>query len=137
MKQILQDLRQGDTIIEDVPCPVARPGELLIRTRQTLVSVGTEKMLVDFGKGNLLQKAMQQPDKVPQVLEKVRSDGLAATWEAVPSPLQSGGLHLHRTGERRPAPTIPQPTVIARARSSLQTEPPPLTQRRAAGACSR
>lgn len=67
--------------------PQVRPGYLLIRTACTLVSVGTEKMLVDFGRGNLLQKAIQQPDKVRQVLEKVRTDGIATTIDAVRSKL--------------------------------------------------
>ena len=87
MKQILQDLKTGETIIEDVPCPRLPAGHLLIRTKNTLVSAGTERMLVDFGKGNLIQKARQQPDKVKQVLDKVKTDGLAPTLQAVQSKL--------------------------------------------------
>jgi threonine dehydrogenase-like Zn-dependent dehydrogenase len=83
MKQVLQDLRTGATRIEDVPCPMVPDGHLLIRTRQTLVSAGTEKMLVDFGKSNLLDKARQQPDKVRMVLDKIRNDGLMPTLDAV------------------------------------------------------
>lgn len=83
MKQVLQDLRTGATRIEDVPCPMVPDGHLLIRTRQTLVSAGTEKMLVDFGKSNLLDKARQQPDKVRMVLDKIRTDGLMPTLDAV------------------------------------------------------
>lgn len=83
MKQILQDLKTGQTRLADVPAPGAEPGHLLIRTRATLVSQGTEKMLVEFGKASLLQKARSQPDKVKQVLQKIRSDGLIPTMEAV------------------------------------------------------
>ena len=68
MKQVLQSLRNGNTLVEDVPCPMVKPGHVLIRTHKTLVSVGTEKMLLDFGKANFIQKARQQPDKVRMVI---------------------------------------------------------------------
>ncbi|MFT3931313.1 MAG: bi-domain-containing oxidoreductase [Spongiibacteraceae bacterium] len=83
MKQILQNLKDGTTTIADIPVPQAPRGGLLIRTSCTLVSAGTERMLVDFGKGNLLQKARSQPDKVKQVLEKIKTDGLMATINTV------------------------------------------------------
>ncbi len=87
MKQILQNLKSGETILEEVPCPGARPGHLLIRTSSTLVSVGTEKMLVEFGKANLIDKARQQPEKARMVLDKIRTDGLMPTLSAVRSKL--------------------------------------------------
>ncbi|MFT6717223.1 MAG: putative dehydrogenase [Saprospiraceae bacterium] len=83
MKQIIQDIKKGDTILEDVPVPSAKSGEVLIKTSRTLVSLGTERMLVEFGKANLLQKAKQQPDKVKEVLNKIKTDGLAPTLNAV------------------------------------------------------
>jgi len=83
MKQVLQNLKDGTTEVADIPVPRAGRGQLLIRTSHTLVSAGTERMLVDFGKGNLLEKARQQPDKVRMVLDKVRTDGLMPTLEAV------------------------------------------------------
>ena len=52
-----------------------------------MVSAGTERMLVDFGKSNLLNKAKQQPDKVKVVLNKVVTDGLMTTIDAVQSKL--------------------------------------------------
>lgn len=85
MKQILQNLENGETLLEEVPCPGVKAGCLLIRTRVSLVSAGTEKMLVDFGKANLLDKARQQPDKVKMVIDKVKTDGLLPTIEAVRS----------------------------------------------------
>jgi predicted dehydrogenase/threonine dehydrogenase-like Zn-dependent dehydrogenase len=85
MKQILQNLENGETILEEVPCPSVKAGCLLIRTRVSLVSAGTEKMLVDFGKANLIDKARQQPDKVKMVLDKIKTDGLLPTIEAVRS----------------------------------------------------
>ena len=72
MKQIFQDLKSGDTIIEEVPCPSVKAGHLLISTSHTLISAGTERMLVDFGKANLIDKARQQPDKVKMVIDKVK-----------------------------------------------------------------
>jgi len=83
MKQVLQNLKTGETVVENVPCPRTPHGHLLIRTACTLVSTGTERMLVDFGKANLIDKARQQPDKVKEVLDKVRTDGLAPTVRAV------------------------------------------------------
>ena len=83
MKQILQSLKTGATEVADVPCPSMRRGDLLIRTTRTLVSVGTERMLVEFGKAGWIEKARQQPDKVKMVLDKIRTDGLMPTLEAV------------------------------------------------------
>ena len=83
MKQILQSLKSGATEVADVPAPGVSRGSLLIHTSRTLISSGTERMLVDFGKANLLQKARQQPDKVKMVLNKVRTDGVLPTLESV------------------------------------------------------
>ncbi len=87
MKQILQNLSTGVTELADVPCPRAGTGQLLIRSTRSLVSAGTERMLVEFGKAGLIDKARQQPDKVKMVLDKVRTDGLLATIESVRSKL--------------------------------------------------
>ena len=83
MKQILQSLKTGVVSLADIPCPAPSRGQLLIRTTRTLVSSGTERMLVDFGKAGWIDKARQQPDKVRMVLEKIRTDGLMPTIEAV------------------------------------------------------
>ena len=87
MKQILQSLKTGSVELVDIPCAKAGPGQLLIRTRSSLISAGTERMLVDFGKANLLDKARQQPDKVRMVLDKIRTDGLVPTLTAVQNKL--------------------------------------------------
>jgi len=87
MKQILQSLKDGNTTLLDVPAPRVGGGQLLVHTCASLVSAGTERMLVEFGKANWLDKARQQPDKVRMVLDKVRTDGLAVTFEAVQSKL--------------------------------------------------
>ena len=83
MKQIIQDLKKGNTLLEEVPTPLVRKGQVLIQTHRSLVSLGTEKMLVEFGKGNLISKARQQPEKVKQVLDKIKTEGLLPTIEAV------------------------------------------------------
>jgi len=66
MKQVLQSLATGQTEIQEIPAPVLQAGKLLICTQVSLVSAGTERMLVEFGQANWLDKARQQPDKVPK-----------------------------------------------------------------------
>lgn len=87
MKQIIQHMGSGETELIEVPAPQTPRAGLLIHTTASLVSAGTERMLVDFGQANLLAKARQQPDKVRQVLDKVRTDGLVTTVDAVRSKL--------------------------------------------------
>lgn len=83
MLQIIQDLQSGRTLLAEVPAPTILPGQVLIRTQRSLVSLGTERMLVEFGKANWIDKARQQPEKVRQVLDKVKTDGLKPTMDAV------------------------------------------------------
>lgn len=83
MKQIIQSFKTGETILEEVPAPLVKKGAVLIQTTRSLVSLGTERMLVEFGKANLISKARQQPDKVKQVLDKIKTEGLMPTLEAV------------------------------------------------------
>lgn len=83
MKQILQSLKTGVTEVATLPCPAVKRGQVLIRSSRTLVSAGTERMLVEFGKAGWIDKARQQPDKVRMVLDKIRTDGLMPTVEAV------------------------------------------------------
>jgi len=83
LKQIVQDLKSGNTILEEVPVPEVRRGCVLIRTHRTLVSLGTERMLVEFGKAGWINKARQQPEKVLQVIQKIKTDGLKPTMDAV------------------------------------------------------
>lgn len=87
MKQILQSLKTGETILENVPCPKNFSNTLLIETKKTLISAGTERMLLEFGKANIVGKIKQQPDKVKMVLEKIKTDGLITTVNAIQSKL--------------------------------------------------
>ncbi len=83
MKQILQNVGSGETTLVDIPAPAVKPGHLLIRTRRSLVSIGTEKMLIDFGRSSWWQKARRQPDKVEQLVDKAKTDGVLPAIEAV------------------------------------------------------
>ncbi len=87
MKQIVQYFSTGETQIVDAPDPAVGPNDVLIRTSTSLISAGTERMLVDFGKASLLQKARKQPERVADVLNKVKTDGLMTTVDAVRSKL--------------------------------------------------
>lgn len=87
MKQIVQALDTGETKIIEAPAPMASRGTLLVATTTSLISSGTERMLVDFGKAGLIAKARQQPQRVKDVLAKMRTDGVLTTIEAVRSKL--------------------------------------------------
>ena len=89
MKQVLQRLDDGRTYLLDVPVPAATGVKVVIRSQASLISAGTERMLVEFGRGNLLDKARAQPDKVKDVLAKIRTDGLMSTFEAVQGKLST------------------------------------------------
>lgn len=98
MRQIVQHLGSGRTELVDVPAPGPRRGRLLVRATRSLVSLGTERMLVEFGRGNWLSKARQQPEKFRAVLTKIRSEGFFATIAAVRSklaqPIPLGYCHV-------------------------------------------
>jgi predicted dehydrogenase/threonine dehydrogenase-like Zn-dependent dehydrogenase len=87
MKQVLQDLASGETMIISSPTPSCSTGHVLVKTTVSLISAGTERMLVGFGKAGYVEKARQQPEKVRMVLEKARTDGLLATLQTVQSKL--------------------------------------------------
>ncbi|MFI5212901.1 MAG: bi-domain-containing oxidoreductase [Gemmatimonadales bacterium] len=83
MRQVVQDLRSGEVIVADVPRPVCQPDGIVVETLASLVSAGTERMVVDFARSNLVQKALARPDLVKQALTKARREGVAAAFEAV------------------------------------------------------
>jgi predicted dehydrogenase/threonine dehydrogenase-like Zn-dependent dehydrogenase len=83
MRQVLQSLRNGGTAVIEVPASRTGSGRLLIRSSKSLVSAGTERMLVNFGKASLLEKVRQQPEKVRMVMDKMRTDGVLPTLETV------------------------------------------------------
>lgn len=83
MKIVVQDLKSGITNAEEIPCPSPQKGEVLIKTKNSLLSVGTERTLVEFGKSSLIKKALSQPDKVKLVLEKLKNDGIFPTIDSI------------------------------------------------------
>lgn len=87
MQQVVLNLSSGAATVLEVPVPAPQEGQVLIRTRRTLISAGTERMLVDFGRASMLERARQQPDKVKMVFDKMRTDGVMAAIEAVRSKL--------------------------------------------------
>jgi predicted dehydrogenase len=98
LRQLIQHLGSGHTELLDVPAPGPRRGRLLVRAQRSLVSLGTERMLVEFGRGGWLSKACQQPEKFRAVLAKIRSEGLFSTLAAVRSklaqPIPLGYCHV-------------------------------------------
>jgi threonine dehydrogenase-like Zn-dependent dehydrogenase len=98
LRQLVQHLGSGRTELLEAPAPGPQGGRLLVRATRSLVSLGTERMLVEFGRGNWLSKARQQPEKFRAVLGKVRSEGLFATIAAVRSklaqPIPLGYCHV-------------------------------------------
>jgi predicted dehydrogenase/NADPH:quinone reductase-like Zn-dependent oxidoreductase len=98
LRQIIQHLGSGRTELIDVPAPGPRSGRLLVRATASLVSLGTERLLVEFGRGGWLSKVRQQPEKFRQVLAKARAEGWFATVAAVRSklaqPIPLGYCHV-------------------------------------------
>ncbi len=82
MKQLLQNMRDGKTTVEEVPVPGARAGMALVKVSASLVSAGTERMLVEFAEKSLAGKARSRPDLVRQLIDKAKREGLLTTIEA-------------------------------------------------------
>jgi predicted dehydrogenase/threonine dehydrogenase-like Zn-dependent dehydrogenase len=87
MQQVLLNMGSGETLLIEAPIPVLQEGHVLVRTQRTLISAGTERMLLDFGRASMLDRALEQPDKVKMLFDKVRTDGLMAAIDAVRSKL--------------------------------------------------
>lgn len=87
MKQVFQSLKNGTISVDDIPSPAIKSGHILIRTSKTLISSGTERTLLEFGKSNYLGKALQQPEKVKQAIDKIKVDGIIATYESISNKL--------------------------------------------------
>jgi predicted dehydrogenase/threonine dehydrogenase-like Zn-dependent dehydrogenase len=82
MKQLLQNLKTGKSTVQDVPVPTPRKGQALVKVEASLVSAGTERMVVEFAEKSLVGKARSRPDLVKQVIDKARREGLANTAQA-------------------------------------------------------
>ena len=82
MKQLLQNIKTGKSIVEDVPVPTPREGQALVKVKASLVSAGTERMVVEFAEKSLVGKARSRPDLVKQIMDKARREGLVNTAQA-------------------------------------------------------
>ena len=89
MKQLFQKFSDGKIFIEELPLPSINDNEILINSKLSLISSGTEKMLLDFGKSSLIGKALNQPERVKQVISKAKTDGIVSTYDAVKSKLDN------------------------------------------------
>lgn len=89
MKQLIQSFKTGELGLFDVPAPICGKNGALIQTTVSLVSAGTEKMLVDFAKKSILAKAKDRPDLVKQVVDKMKKEGIQNTLEKVFTKLDS------------------------------------------------
>jgi len=83
MKQILQNYKSGDLELKDVPRPSLKKGGMVVKNHHSLVSAGTEKVMIELAKKSLAGKAKERPDLVKEVINKVKNDGLFATYQAV------------------------------------------------------
>jgi predicted dehydrogenase/NADPH:quinone reductase-like Zn-dependent oxidoreductase len=92
MRQLVQNLKNGRTVLAEGPAPRCGRLQVLVQARTSLISAGTERMLVEFARAGWLEKARRQPDRVRQVMQKLRTDGLVATAEAVSARLEEGLL---------------------------------------------
>jgi len=94
MKQLLQNIKTGKSTIEDVPVPTPREGQALVKVEASLVSAGTERMVVEFAEKSLVGKARSRPDLVKQVIDKARREGLInsaqATFNRLDQPMALG-----------------------------------------------
>ena len=87
MRQLLLNMATGGTEVVEAPVPARQEGHVLIRTQRTLISAGTERMLVDFSRASMFKRARQQPEKVKMLFDKMRTDGIMAAIDAVRSKL--------------------------------------------------
>src|SRR3972149_3895760 len=88
MKQVIQNVRSGETTVVDVPVPRPGPGMVLVRTAASAVSAGTERHAVEFASKSLIGKALARPDLVRQVVDKARRDGILTAFEAARNRLE-------------------------------------------------
>src|SRR5262245_66574019 len=93
VKQVVQAVKGGRTRVADVAAPTLRAGGVLVQTRWSLISAGTEKLIIDLAGKSLLGKARARPDLVRKTIEKVKREGVVATYRAVSGRL-SGDVAL-------------------------------------------
>src|SRR5947207_7952464 len=88
MRQVVQNVKNGQLEVREVPPPALLPGGVLVRTAASIISPGTEKMVLELGKKSLIGKARERPDLVRQVISRARTHGIAATVQSVMSKME-------------------------------------------------
>jgi predicted dehydrogenase/threonine dehydrogenase-like Zn-dependent dehydrogenase len=83
MKQILQSYKTGELELAEIPIPIVQPGTVLVQTQASLISAGTERMIMDLASKSLMGKARERPDLVRKVLDKARNEGVMSTVQTV------------------------------------------------------
>ncbi len=129
MKQLLQNIKTGKTSVEEVPVPTPRDGQALVKIESSLVSAGTERMIVEFAKKNLLGKARSRPDQVRQVLDKAKREGVLPAVQAAfnrldqPMPLgYSSAGTIVALGKNTPGFKVGQRVACAGANYAVHAE---------------
>jgi len=89
MRQLTQNFKNGELKIGDVPMPAVKSGGVLVRNCFSLISAGTDRMMIELAQKNIVGKAKERPDLVKQVINKVRSEGLINTFRKVMGQLDS------------------------------------------------
>ncbi|HGY56898.1 MAG TPA: dehydrogenase [Caldithrix abyssi] len=98
MKQLIQHFRTGQLELVTTVHPMVSSQTLIVAARRSLISVGTEKMLLDFGKASYISKAKQQPDRLKEVFDKIKTEGFIDTaqkvWNKINEPIPLGYSHV-------------------------------------------
>src|SRR4051812_4505142 len=87
MKQVVQEVRSGTTTVRDIPAPIAAAGQVVVANVASLLSAGTERYVVELARKSLLGKARERPDHVKRVLQKIKDEGVLATFHQVSAKL--------------------------------------------------
>src|SRR3954470_1906123 len=83
MKQLLQNVSNGELTVDEVPAPMRGPASMLVATRFSVISAGTERAVLEVGRASLVGKARARPDLVKKVVESARTEGLSTTYAKV------------------------------------------------------
>lgn len=100
MKQVVQSYKTGDVTLREVPVPNCGVKRILVRNRNSLISLGTERSTIELGRKSLLGKAASRPDLVRRAWDKAKKEGLLKTWQEAmgrldtPTPLGYSGAGI-------------------------------------------
>ncbi len=81
MKQVIQSYKTGDITISDVPAPACKAGGVLVMNVNSLISIGTEKSMIEIARKNLFEKAKARPDLVKRFIDKAKKEGLINVYK--------------------------------------------------------